>query len=292
MAQETQFHIFDSRERRVGGRAVQSLDVELTLSNESRQAFALLVDVPTAIEQMYSWDVSIVTHPHVGPIGRVDVLPWLHPSNVNRAAWVWWLTDLELERLEGERGGNDITLSITGHGLGVQDDAVVPFHGYATVYVPVSTWTGLLQHRPYAPATWLRLPVTSTHWPNWATSLDSLQAAVTALSRGESSDAVAKCFAVFDEIEPHLNREDRWKTLFDVDVQKAEGLAALLSGFLTYVNKIGRHPHRSARNAVGSLVRADVDHYEAELTVAMALLLTAYIERLPWHPHPSRPPGT
>jgi hypothetical protein len=289
MALEHTFPIHDARDRS----PVEQLKLKLSLDANSSQALACEVAMPTTI-RMYSWDVSIVLQRSAGPLGRVDCMPWLHPDHrVYYAPWIWWLSDLELERLEHARAGNDMSLTITGHGLAVRQDnptTVFPVKGEQHLPVLAIEWTQLLQYRPYIPATWVQLPLTSTHWPDWPDTLKRLRTALDILARGESRLAVATCFDVFDELGSQLYVDDKWINAFAVDDQKAAGLDALLTGFLKYLNKVGRHPKQGPLKGPDQrLARAEVDHYEAELTVAMALLLTAYIERLPWNPDPSKP---
>lgn len=294
MAIDIIFPVYDARDQRVGGAPIEQLKLELRMGDGSSQALACNVGTPTTI-RIYSWEASIVLQPYAGPLGRLDCTPWVHPSHrAYNHPWHWWLSDLELERLERARAGNDVTFKIIGHGLAVRQDdptaTVFPVKGEQHLPVLAIEWTRLLQYRPYTPATWVQLPLTLTHWQDWPDTLQRLRTALDALARGESHDAMGKCFDVFDDLGSQLYIKDTWINAFAVDEQKAAGLDALLTGFLSYLNKVARHPKKGRLAGPDQrLPRAEVDHYEAELTVAMALLLTAYIERLPWNPDPSKP---
>lgn len=273
--------LYEPSDRYVNGTVIEKLEFDLKMGEPNTPALLFWVGVPKTI-RVCSLDVNVTAFPRLGPLGRIDSTRWLRHDLASIEPWEWWLTDLELERLEHLREGNNLSLIITVNGVAIRNDngKVVPLHGDANLYVPASTWTDLILSR-YTPKTWIQLPLPSSHWPNWSEARERFRAALIALERGAGHEAISQCFTSFEPIRAHLNREGTWKKLLDVDEQKLAGLDKLFSGFLEYTSKVGRHYHKEIRDDKGDLIRAQVDHYDAEFAVAMGILIMAYIQQLP-----------
>jgi hypothetical protein len=276
--------LYKPSDRYVNGSVIEKLEFDLRMGEPNTPALLFLVGIPKTI-RVCNLDVNVTAFAKLGPLGRIDLTRWIRHDLRGIESWEWWLTDLELERLEQVREGNNLSLTITVNGVGIrsEDDEVIPLHGDAYLYVPASTWTDLILSR-YTPKTWIQLPLPSSHWPNWSEARERFREALIALERGQTHDAIAKCFASFETIEAHLNRERPWKKVLDVDEQKLAGLEKLFSGFLEYTSKVGRHRHKEIRDSGGDLIYAEVNHYDAEFAVAMGILIMAYLQQLPRKP--------
>jgi hypothetical protein len=137
-----------------------------------------------------------------------------------------------------------------------------------------------LESWKYTPIQTLKFPLDSRHWPEWATVQKDVQTALLALGRGEGHEALTQCLSALEKLKDAPYSRKSWQDAFDVDAQKLEGLAALFAGLGTYLNKVGYHRSRTA-TSTGENPKSPVDHWEAELAVAMSQLVLAYIRRLP-----------
>lgn len=218
------------------------------------------------------------------PIGRLSLIDWLNQNPPG--PWRWFVDPAEMARVEDVRSGSDLTLSIRGTGIGEitntddkSENCGLVFGNYVTV--PHSTWERILTQLKYQPAIAVTLPKTLAHWPEWAQVIGESQDAVRALSRGETHAALRSCLGLLEKLHAAPYTPESWGGFFDVDGSKEAGLKALIAGVGTYLNKVGHHRSRTDRDAKGDLLQSPVDHYEAEILVAMTQLLLAYIKRLP-----------
>jgi hypothetical protein len=269
-----------------GGRAHEELEVQGLTPSTNSLVFTWQVTRPRTL-QFLTFHADMLLNGGAGQLIRLDPYQWWVYPYQPTAGWVWHPAAEELATLEAGRGGQSLSVQLRCFGLAqltnpsADTPSLIPVYGADPVVIPASDWADMLRIVGYRPAEWVRLPLESQHWPNWPAVMTALQAARDALARGESRLALERCFGVLDEREPNSYVAKTWEGKFDVDAQKEEGLKALISGIAMYLNKVGRHPSRTERDAQGNLMRASVEQYEAEVLVAMTHLLVAYLERLP-----------
>jgi hypothetical protein len=218
------------------------------------------------------------------PLGRVDLFDWI--ISYPRGPWRWFVTPIELEHIEQIRRGQGLQFALRCQGLALvnKDDgstAAVAAHGGETVRVEQSAWEKILLGLKYQPAANLSLPLSISQWPEWSRAVNDLQGGVQALSRGETHTALRACLSTLERLHSAPYTPESWDGFFDVDEQKEAGLRELLSGVAKYLNKVGHHRSRTQRDAANNLTQSSVDHYEAEILVAITQLLLTYVGRLP-----------
>lgn len=220
-------------------------------------------------------------------VGRVDCYQWAFGFLGGDDWWRWNVSGPELAAIEERRHGSDLNLTLKCYGIisvserGGAPTDWVPVHGLAVLQIPRSEWEDALIQLGYEPARYLTLPVASNHWPDWGAAVQEMEAAVRALSRGETHAALQQCLRVFEKVESAPYRVDSWKGVFDVESQKERALSELLSGIGTYLNLVGHHHSKTERDTDGSLRQSTVDQFEAEILVSMTQLMLAYLRRLP-----------
>lgn len=218
------------------------------------------------------------------PLGNLHLDNWLITNPPG--PWRWFIDPVEISRIEDLRVGGDLLLAIRGTGvaeitIATRDRQLVPVFFGVHERVPHSTWERILTQLKYQPAVALSLPRSLAHWPEWEHAISASQNAVRALSRGETHSALQNCLGLLEKLHSAPYKQDSWVGFFDVDKSKEVGLKALIAGVATYLNKVGHHHSRTERDASGDLAQSPVDHYEAEILVAMTQLLLAYVRRLP-----------
>lgn len=218
------------------------------------------------------------------PLGRLCLNEWLITKP--RGPWRWFIDPVELSRIEDVRGGSDLVLMIRGTGIG-DIEAADSEPGMSAIYcgmhitIPHSTWERILTQLKYKPAAALFLPKSLAHWPEWEQALSASQGAVRALSRGETHSALQRCLGLLEKLHAAPYAPESWVGFFDIDKSKEAGLKSLIAGLAMFLNKVGHHRSRTERDASGDLLQSPVDHYEAEILVAMTQLILAYVQRLP-----------
>jgi len=223
-------------------------------------------------------------------VGRVDWSQWAFSHFGGGEPWRWILPPSELEQIEERQRGNDLSLTLKCHGIvslmdqGSTPPPWIPVHGATQLQVPRSEWESVLVQLGYEPAHYLTLPVESQHWPNWAETVREMEAAVRALARGETHEALRHCLMLFEKQKSAPYQAESWKGVFDVDSQKERALSELISGIATYLNLVGHHYSKTERDSRGNLRQSAVDQFEAEVMVAMTQLMIAYLHRLPRMP--------
>lgn len=233
------------------------------------------------------WGVSGHVLVNERPLGLLDVSEWwIQQSN---SAWKWILSDEDLATIERCRRGGDFAPSFSVTGLmetvprgspGPAKD-LWPFHGGGRLRVAKSDWSDLLTTMKYVPTTSMRWPIQNANWPGWSEARQSLDAAVSHLTRGENYQALTSCLDALEKKRATPYLDGSWRGLFDVEPEKEDGLAKILSGLATYLNKVGHHRSKTRRDASQDLARTSVEHWEAEILVGMSMLAMMYIQRLP-----------
>lgn len=222
------------------------------------------------------------------PIGTFDVHSWIFDPHQPR--WEWRL-DLEtIAEIERRRQGHDLHVSIHLDGLASVPSArlggqegtrsIWPIEVEGRERFAQSDWARWLIDWNYNPIQNIVLPLDSSHWPDWSLVQKDMQGSLLALGRGEGHEALTQCLSALEKLQTAPYSRDSWNSVFAVDDQKQEGLRALFAGLGTYLNKVGYHRSRNAASD-GENPKSPVDHWEAELAVAMTQMVLAYIRRLP-----------
>lgn len=218
-------------------------------------------------------------------VGELDIRSWMFPSNDPR--WVWKLnregTLSEIERL---RRGNDLTISFELQGLASvptenEQRIVIPIEVLGRHRIPQSDWARWLVSWHYEPGKAISWPLDDRHWPEWNAIQNDMEGATLALGRGEGHQALTQCLSALEKIQTAPYNAKSWENKFAVDDQKRAALSELFSGLGTYLNKVGHHRAREGGVPGGDNPQSPVEHWEAELAVAMSQLILAYIRRLP-----------
>jgi hypothetical protein len=230
-------------------------------------------------------------------VGRVhmdqkDMLP-LDPGGARPGTWTWEVRDEDVEAVDQARSNQPSAplyfhMDISGiaklMGAGGQFFDVVPIRSAGQpLRVELSHWDRLLQALGYTvPPSQASVVTRGTlEHPTWAHATKRLENARLHLRHGEDYDALRGCLSALEGLVSVPYKAQSWKSrLTSVQDQKADGLAALLSGFATYCNKIGHHRERQNRNDAGDFPVMPLDHWEADLAVAVAQYLLAYASRL------------
>jgi hypothetical protein len=231
------------------------------------------------------------------PVGQVHVdekgmLP-LGPGNARLGTWTWEVREEDVELVDQARSNQPsipiyFYLDISGIGKLIDDsgqffDLVAIRSAGQQLQVELSHWDRLLQAIGYTVPPSQPSVVTrgTLEHPAWADATKRLENARLHLRHGEDYDALRECLSALEGLVSAPYNAPSWKSrLTSVQDQKADGLAELLSGFATYCNRIGHHRERQNRNDAGDLPVMPLDHWEADLAVALAQYLLTYASRL------------
>lgn len=226
------------------------------------------------------------------PIGILDVHSWLFDPHEPR--WEWRLDYEALAQIERLRQGHDLRIDIQLEGLaavpgkmlGGQDESMTlwPIEVIGNERFAQSDWARWLLNWNYNPLQAITSPLYNSYWPDWSKIQNDMQSALLALGRGEGHEALTQCLSTLEKLQTAPYNAKSWQDVFAVDHQKQDGLAALFAGLGTYLNKVGYHRSRMATTAGGENPRSPVEHWEAELAVAMTELVLANIRRLSRNP--------
>ena len=147
----------------------------------------------------------------------------------------------------------------------------------------LSHWERLVQALGYSvPPSQASLvgPATRDH-PSWTDATGRLANARSHLRHGEDYDALRESLGAVEALVTAPYSAGSWRPLLaSLPAQKADGLAELFSGFATFCNKIGHHRERSERDGAGDLPAMPLDHWEADIAVALAQYVLTYASRL------------
>lgn len=265
----------------------------LTVADERGQQHSLTV----SWLQLTAVISTRTTPPH--PVGRVHIdekgmLP-LGPGNARFGTWTWmWeVRDEDVELVDQARSNQPsapLSFHVDISGIAKLIDDSGKFHDFIAVrsagpplQVELSHWDRLLLALGYTvPPSQVSLVTRGTlEHPAWAAATGALKNARLHLRHGEGYDALRECLSALEGLVSAPYNTPSWKSHFtSVQDQKADGLAELLSGFATYCNKIGHHRERQNRDAAGDLPAMPLDHWEADLAVAVAQYLLTYAFRL------------
>lgn len=143
-------------------------------------------------------------------------------------------------------------------------------------------WLSLLRDLGYAtPPTLQGLAGQAmTLAPAWSAAEAKMREARRYLSLGEDRQALSAAYALLDTIAANPYKADWGQVLGDPELpaEKAEVLRRLLQAQASVLSKLGRHPAWHNTNP-GDRQMLPVDHWEAELAIALSQLLLAAAER-------------
>lgn len=230
-------------------------------------------------------------------VGRVHIdekgmLP-LAPSNGQPGRWIWEVRPEDVELVDQARSNQPsapLYFHVDISGIGKLIDASGQLHDLIAIHsadpqlqVELSHWDRLIQALGYTvPPSQVSVVTRATlEHPAWVNATKQLENARYHLRHGEDYDALRECLSALEGLVSAPYNTESWKSsLTSVQDQKADGLAELLSGFATYCNKVGHHRERENRNDSGDLPVMPLDHWEADLAVAVAQYLLTYAFRL------------
>lgn len=116
--------------------------------------------------------------------------------------------------------------------------------------------------------------------PSWAWADERIQVARRHLALGEDRQALSTAYALFDAISTNPYKSAWTEALADPDIskEKADVIRALLQANAQALSKFGRHPSFGITDGRDRQM-LPLDHWEAELLIALAQMLLAAAER-------------
>ncbi len=225
-------------------------------------------------------------------IDQKAMLP-LGPGNACLGTWLWEVHEEDVELVDQARSNQPsapiyFSLDISGigkliDGNGQLCDLIAVRSAGQQLQVELSHWDRLLQALGYTvPPSQASVVTRGTlEHRAWADATKRLENARLHLRHGEDYDALRECLSALEGLVSAPYSAPSWRSrLASLQDQKADGIAELLSGFATYCNRIGHHRERQNRNDAGDLPVMPLDHWEADLAVAVAQYLLTYASRL------------
>lgn len=219
--------------------------------------------------------------------GRVDVEPHERPSSDGRGTvkWLWRLLPEEIEAVEAAQVPAEGPLHLWLHiaGIAEVDGVSVPLTGDQQIELSLTEWRRIQVDLAYqVPSSQERLlSPANLQSPAWRYAAEHLIKARGRLAAGEGYDAMQDVLGDFESLVSGPYKVEAWEAwLAELPEQKADSIANLLAGYCTYLNRVGHHRARAGRAEDGRLPSMPVDHWEAELAVAIGHYLLAYARRI------------
>ncbi|HEY3546021.1 MAG TPA: hypothetical protein VGK17_07995 [Propionicimonas sp.] len=220
--------------------------------------------------------------------GRVQMLPDppgqvgpLGPRSSTHA-WVWSLAADEVELIEAERvpnaGAERVVFNLDVRGIAVVAEGTYGFAGDTQFSVATADWLALLRLLDYGVAPSLRglAGDSMTLEASWGLAEQKLRDARRHLALGDDREALRTAYIIFDAMAANPFRSTWEAVLGDpaLPAEKADVLRALLQAEASVLNKLGRHPAWELTDGADRQM-LPLDHWEAELAIALAQLLLA-----------------
>ncbi len=212
--------------------------------------------------------------------GVVEIEARQRPSSggPRSLAWQWWLQREELEALHATRSAADgpVTFELHVNGLVTSVVGPVAVQGSQQLDISLEEWRRIERELGYAvpPSQERLLSPMNLASPAWTEGVAALANARARMVGGDTYHALQDVFDAFESVVSQPYIKANWLPLLgDLPEQKGDGVAAMLSGYCTFINKVSRHRDRS------SLEVMPLDAWEAELAVAVGHFLLAYAQR-------------
>lgn len=265
-----------------GGEGGLRLSVEFQPASEDL-GLRRLVDIAPSVAS--SW-------PTRRTYGRIRLLPdppgqfgLLGPRSSTHA-WVWSLTPDEIELIEAERAPNvaseRVMFNLDVRGIATVDESTYGFGGETQFSLATADWLALLRLLGYGVAPSLRglAGEAMTLAPSWEVAEQKLRGARRYLALGEDRQALSTSYLLLDQIAANPYKSSWGNVLGDPDLppEKADVLRALLQAQAQILSKLGRHPSWDHGDGHDRQM-LPLDHWEAELAIALTQLVLAAAER-------------
>ncbi|MHB8960365.1 MAG: hypothetical protein ACYDAN_12125 [Candidatus Limnocylindrales bacterium] len=250
-----------------------------TASDTARRLVSIDAKIASALPERR---VHGRVRPLVDPLGQSAILG----RDASSHWWLWALTQSDIEAIEQERapnaGSETLSFNLEVGGVAVVGSETVGLAGEVQLSLATSDWLGLLGALGYItpPAIERLNGQAMTLAPPWAKAEGKLLAARRHLALGEDREALASAYRVFDAIATNPYKAKWGEALDDPDMpgEKADVIRELLRAHAQALSKLGRHPSYTLVEGSDRQM-LPLDHWEAELLVALSQMLLAAAER-------------
>lgn len=204
-------------------------------------------------------------------------------GRVREGWWEWRLSAGDAEQVERGRTptAQEVLIGLEVRGIAVADGRTRGFAAETQLGIVASDWVDLLARwGDGTPASLTDLAGRSlTDAPSWAAARHRVAVARRHLSLGEDAQALSSIYRLFDEVARNPYKH-AWDHLArpDLPLEKQEAMAGLLRATASALNKLGRHPGDEI-TADGRRAMLPLDHWEAELLVAVGQVLLVGVDR-------------
>jgi hypothetical protein len=215
------------------------------------------------------------------PLGQGELLG----TRASTHSWQWLLQPEEVEQIEMDRApsanAEAVPFNLEVRAVAALGPDVIGIRGETQFHIATSDWLALLRAMGYAVPPSLRglAGESMTSAPSWSWAEQRLREARRHLALGEDREALRTAYVVFDAISANPYKSD-WFEIREPDLpaDKGETIAALLQAHAQILNKLGRHPSWDVADG-GDRQMLPMDHWEAELVVALSQLLLSAAHR-------------
>ncbi|WP_190919328.1 hypothetical protein [Paenibacillus sabuli] len=221
-------------------------------------------------------------------VGQILTSLWVFNQNPSHYSWDWVFDSNDISTLERVRNGDlefDIEVKAIVE-ISENGNKMVPIIGRERVRFSGTDWISFIKHFGYSTKYGLSLPPSLLDDKSWLQAFEFLNDARKHMQRGKTYDALRQCLST---IESYMDfgkerggpySDKVWEELLlDITPQKKAGIAGLLAGVSTYLNKVGHHRNSKLKEN-GNLATVPLDQYEAELMLGISQLVVTYLERL------------
>lgn len=221
-------------------------------------------------------------------VGQIKPSLWVFNKNSGHNTWEWVFDSNDISALEGVRTG-DIAFEIEVKAIveiSENGNKTIPILGREQISISESDWISFIGHFGYSTKYSLSLPPSLLNDKSWLQAYELLDDAREHMQRGKTYDALRQCLSTIESYMDYGKErggpysEKVWEELLqDITDQKKAGIAGLLAGVSTYLNKVGHHRNSKEKHN-GNLASVPLDQYEAELMLGVSQLVVTYLERL------------